>query len=95
MITKTSRRFTGVVVAGAVTLAAAGANVAHKSANPLAKYPLDTFVIEAGATATSAEMGNSVNVQHTTTGDMIPGLEPDRKIYVGRLIPDVRSRDNT
>ncbi len=95
MITKTSRRFTGIVVAGTITIAAVGANVGHKSAHPLAEYPLDTFVIEAGTTATSAEMANSITVQHAITGDIIPGLGPDREIYVGRVITDVRGRDNT
>ena len=95
MITKTSSRFTGIVVAGTITIAAVGANVGHKSAHPLAEYPLDTFVIEAGTTATSAEMANSITVQHAITGDVISAPAPTPGYYVGRVITDVRSRDST
>ncbi len=95
MITKTSLGFKGLAVVGTISFAAMGANAAYKSAHPQADFPLETFAVEIGTTATSAEMVNSINVQRTITGDVIPVPTPAPEYYVGRVITDVRSRDST
>ncbi len=95
MITKTSLGFKGLVVAGVVSVAAVGANVAYKSAHPLADFPLDTFALEVGSSATSSTVAVSIDVQHAITGDVISAPVEAPGHYIGRVITDVRSRDST
>ena len=95
MITKTSLGFKGLVVVGTISVAAVAANVAHKSAHPQADFPLETFAIEVGTTASSAGVGEAITVQHGITGDVISVPAPAPGYYIGRVITDVRSRDNT
>ena len=94
MITKTSLRVTGVVVAGAITFAAVSTNLAHKSVYPLADYPLDAFVLQAGSTATSAGIATAITVQHAITGDIISAPPPAQEHYIGLMIPGGKNRNS-
>ena len=76
----------GVIVAGAITFAAGGINLAHKSAYPLADYPLDTFVLQVGSTATTAGAAEAVTVQHGITGNIISAPAPAQEHYIGLMI---------
>ena len=95
MVTKTSLRSKGFLVAGAITVAAVAGNLADKSAHPLADPPFEAFAVDFGTTATSAGPANAITIQHTITGDIIPAPAPAPEYYVGRVIIDVRSRSNT
>ena len=95
MITKTSLGFKGLAVAGVVSVAAVGANVAYKSAHPLADFPLETFTLEVSSSATSSGIAVAITVQDAISGDVISVPVPAQGYYIGRLITDVRGGDNT
>ena len=95
MITTTSLRATGLAVAYTITVAAAGLNAAHKAADPLADYPLGTFVVEVASTATTAGAVEAITVQHGITGDIISVLPPAQENYVGLMIRGGKIRNST
>ncbi len=95
MIAKTSLGFKGLVVVGTISVASVGANIAYKSAHPLADFPFDTFTVEFGTTATSSAVAVPINVQDANTGEVYSAPAPAQGYYIGRLITDVRGGDNT